>query len=67
MLAIAAINSGSLVRRSLIGARVDDPVLPEPRPRRRQAGKARRWWRLAPAAPPVPSAPAARLKPRGTS
>jgi hypothetical protein len=71
MIEIAAINSGFLVRRALIGARGDDPVLPERRPRRRQvaatAGRSRRWWRRAPAATAAQSAPPARLKPRGTS
>jgi hypothetical protein len=36
-----------LVRRKLVGARLDDPVLPERQPRRRQARRSprtgRRW------------------------
>jgi hypothetical protein len=61
MLEIAFINAQPLVRRALIGARADDPVMPERPPRRRQARRARREgrrWRPA---------PAAALKPRGTS
>jgi hypothetical protein len=61
MLPIASITTQPLVRRAVIGARVDDPVLPERPPRRRQARRARRkarQWRPA---------PAAELTPRGTS
>jgi hypothetical protein len=57
MLQIAYINVQPLVRRRLIGARVDDPVVPEREPRRRQAGRSprrARVWRAA-------------LTPRGTS
>jgi hypothetical protein len=35
MIEIAFINAAPLVRRSLIGARADDPVIPAKRPRRR--------------------------------
>jgi hypothetical protein len=61
MLEIAFFNAQPLVRRALIGARADDPVLPERQPRRRQAGAgARKGLRRR-------TAPALRLKPRGTS
>jgi hypothetical protein len=64
MFEITYINTQPLVRRAVIGARADDPVLPERAPRRRQAGRpprtARRWL-------PVSAARAAELKPRGTS
>jgi hypothetical protein len=61
MFEIAFINAQPQIRRALIGARADDPVLPERPPRRRQAARPRRkarQWRPA---------PAAELKPRGTS
>jgi hypothetical protein len=42
MIEIAFINAQPLVRRALIGARADDPVVPEVQGRRRARRRARR-------------------------
>jgi hypothetical protein len=42
MIEIAFINAQPLVRRALIGARADDPVIPEPQRRRARTGARRR-------------------------
>jgi hypothetical protein len=42
MLEIAFLNAQPLVRRALIGARADDPVVPEKKPQRRAIRRAKR-------------------------
>jgi hypothetical protein len=39
MLEIAFLNAQPLIRRALIGARADDPVVPEKRQRPRRSGR----------------------------